>query len=178
MHASSHARKRAPRRRSRRAHRITLRTQSFIGFLHSLSRDAIFDPLSLPSLLYLSLSSCNIYLAFSLSTSILSSGGVAFCLYVSAFTFIGSLQNCTRVCSLFYRLHHRSSQQYKLSQNDPQGMVKNEATELGHQISHFLWGILATDTLHTLLERLSLRRQHVAWRRRSGVTSQSGPLSD
>ena len=80
------------------AHRITLRTQSFIGF-HSLSRDAISDPLSL-SLVSLSHSAIFIWrFHFPLPFYPRKAS-------LSAFTFFGPLQNCSRVWPV--RLHHRS----------------------------------------------------------------------
>ena len=75
------------------AHRITLRTQSFIGF-HSLSRDAISDPLSL-SHSAIFIWRFHFPLPFYPRKASLS-----------AFTFFGPLQNCSRFWSV--RLHHRS----------------------------------------------------------------------
>ena len=82
----------------RRAHRISLGVPNTIFYWLPLYRGTQSSIFSLP----LSLSSCNIYLAFSLSPSTLSSEGFSVRRSVSAF--IDTLQNCTGVRSPI-RLH-------------------------------------------------------------------------
>ena len=125
QHGSSRAWKRAPP--PRRASHKPWSSEHNLLLASTLSRDAIFD--------LLSLSSCNIYLAFSLSPSTLSSEGFPVRVSVPASTFIDTLQNCTGVRSPV-RLHFIT-------------------------VPHFM---NSPFTL-SLLERLSLRRlrQHVAW---------------
>ena len=94
QHGSSDAWKRAPP--PPRASHKPWSSEHNLLLASTLSRDAIFD--------LLSLSSCNIYLAFSLSPSTLSSEGFSVRLSVSASTFIDTLQNCTGVRSPI-RLH-------------------------------------------------------------------------
>ena len=90
----------------RRAHRISLGVPNTIFYWLPLYRGTQSSIFSLPP--SLSLSSCNIYLAFSLSPSTLSSEGFSVRLSVSASTFIDTLQNCTGVRSPI-RLHFITS---------------------------------------------------------------------